>query len=442
MFSWQLFPWFEWTALRLEGRCPMSVIGADNSIEQILPAMPSRQEVTDELRRQWHPRPATEIVDAEDGLGRVLAADVRACFDFPPAQTSARDGIAVRFDDFAQGIPNARAWVRDVDYATADTGDDVPDAFDTVIQVEDLLFAGESGKMQGGTPGGCSFNDGFQIAVAPEKRGQHVNPAGSSFREGDVIVAAGARMTPERVAAAVSCGAHALEVLARPRVGIIPTGNELIPAGQTPRRGETVNSNATLIRAYSKLLGAEPVVHDIVLDTHDAIAAAADELLASCDIVLINAGSSKGSEDCGPIVLAERCSAVVSHGQRCAPGKPAMSGVTADGKVVCVIPGPPLACDTAIHWLLSSLVAQWYGHRPVERLVRARMASVVQAGPFEVWRRCTLQPGEDGVPEVRVIPMGLPSLGRADGILRTPAKNDLNPGDMADVLLLADGFGW
>ena len=420
----------------------MSVIGSDNSIPQVLPDMPARSEVTDELWRRWQPKPRTETVRVDEAVGRVLARDVTAQFDFPPAQTSARDGIAVRFDDFAQGIPDARSWVRDVDYATADTGDDVPDAFDTVIQVEDLLFAGENGKMQGGTPGGCSFNDGFVIAKAPEARGQHVNPAGSAFCEGDVVVPAGSRLTPERVSAAVGCGAEQVCVYARPRVGIIPTGNELVPAGQRPRRGETVNSNATLMRAYARLLGAEPVVHDIVLDKHDDIACAVDELLATCDIVLINAGSSKGSEDCGPIVLAQRCETVISHGQRCAPGRPAMSGVTADGKVVCVIPGPPAACDTAIHWLLVSLVAQWYGHRPVERLVRARVTSGVQAGPFEVWRRCELRAGEDGVLEAHVIPMGIVGMGHADGVLRTPSEADLNPGDMADVLLLADGFAW
>lgn len=420
----------------------MSVIKSDNTIEQVLPEMPSRLEVVEELRRRWHPAPQVEEVPVADALGRVLAADVRATFDCPPAQTSGRDGIAVRFADFEAGIPDTSCWVRGVNFVTADTGDDVPDEFDTVIQVEDLLFAGQEGAMQGGTPGGCSFDEGFAIAQAPSELGQYVNPAGSSFHEGDVIVPAGSRLTPERLAAAVSCGAQTLSVLARPRVGIIPTGNELVPAGQKPGRGQVVNSNATLMAAYTRLLGAEPVVHGIVRDTHDDISAAVDEALACCDIVLINAGSSKGSEDCGPIVLAEHCEVVIAHGQRCAPGKPSMSGITAEGKVVCVIPGPPVACDTAIHWLLFSLVAQWFGHRAQERTVRARMTCAVPAGNFEVWRRCALEPADDGVLEVRMMPMGGACMGHADGILRTPAEHDLNPGDMAEVLLLADGFAW
>ncbi len=420
----------------------MSVIEPDNTIEQVLPEMPSRLEVVDELRRRWHPIPEVEEVPVTDALGRVLARDIEAAFDCPPAQTSARDGIAVRFADFEDGIPDTSCWVRDINYAVADTGDDVPDDFDTVIQVEDLLLAGENGKTQGGTPGGCSFDEGFEIAQAPTELGQYVNPAGSSFHEGDVIVPVGSRLTPERLSAAAACGAQALTVYARPRVGIIPTGNELIPAGQKPGRGQVVNSNATLMAAYARLLGAEPVVHGIVRDTHDAISAAVDEALACCDIVLINAGSSKGSEDCGPIVLAQHCETVISHGQRCAPGRPAMSGITADGKVVCVIPGPPVACDTAIHWLLFSLVAHWFGHAPIEPTVSARMTSAVPAGNFEVWRRCTLKYGDDGVLEIRMMPMGMVAMGQADGILRTPAEHDLNPGDMADVLLLADGFAW
>lgn len=425
------------------GAAGAPIIGPDNAIAQVLPDMPSRQEVVAELARRWHPVPAVEEVPPtiDAALGRVLARDVTAAFDFPPAQTSGRDGIAVRFDDFAAGIPDSSAWVRGKDYATADTGDDVPDEFDTVIQVEDLRFAGVPGSKQGGTPGGCSFDDGFTIAQAPAQRGEHVNAAGSAFRAGDVIVPAGSRLTPERLSAAVACGAQALEVYARPRVGIIPTGDELVPAGTTPARGQTVNSNATLLAAYVRQLGGEPIVHDIVLDRHDLIAAAVDEALSCCDIVLVNAGSSKGSEDCAPIVLAERAGVVIHHGQRCAPGKPSMSALTPAGQVMCVIPGPPIAADSAMHWLVFSLVAQWFGTEPHERTVRAIVGQDMEAKPFEVWRRCRLERGEDGQLHVRLMPMGgAPTLGHADGILRTPTVEDYHAGDVVDVLLLTDGF--
>lgn len=418
-----------------------SVIGPANEIRQVLPEMPSRQEVVAEIARRWHPAPAVEELPVADALGRVLARDVVAAFDFPPAQTSGRDGIAVRFDDFAAGIPDTTAWVRGRDYATADTGDDVPDAFDTVIQVEDLVFAGQTGQRQGGTPGGCAFDDGFSIAQAPAERGEHVNAAGSAFRAGDVIVAAGARLTPERLSAAVACGAQTLAVYARPRIGIIPTGDELVPAGTTPGRGQTVNSNAILLASYARLLGGEPHVHDIVLDRHDLIAAAVDEALACCDIVLVNAGSSKGSEDCAPLVLAERAEVVIHHSQRCAPGKPSMAALTPAGQVMCVIPGPPIACDTAIHWLVFSLVAQWFGIAPHERTVRATIDQDMPAKPFEVWRRCTLERTPEGGLAARLMPMGGASvLGHADAILRTPTVADYHAGDAVDVLLLADGF--
>ena len=422
----------------------MGIINADNTINQALPDMPSRQEVMAELCRRWQPRPAVEEVSSAEAVGRVLARDACAAFDFPPAQTAGRDGIAVRFDDFAGGIPDTSAWVRDRDFATADMGDDVPDCFDALIQVEDLRFRGADGKMQGGTPGGCSFDDGFEVAVAPAERGQMINMPGSQYRAGDVIVPAGSRVTPERAAAAVGAGIDALAVWARPRMGVIPTGDELVPAGTRPARGKTVNSNATLIASYLRLLGAEPVVHDIVLDRHDLISAAVDEALACCDVVLVNAGSSKGSEDCGPIVVAEHAECVIAHGQRCAPGKPSMSALTADGKVVCVIPGPPMACATALHWLVAGIVAHWYGHSQQERLVRARVPEGAKAGGFEVWRRVTLTPAEDGVLEARVLPMGGRAMGTADGVLRTPSpeQGDVEPGGFADVLLLADGFAW
>lgn len=413
-------------------------------IQQVLAPMPRREEVIAELKKRWHPVPSIERVPVDEALGRVLARDVRAAFDCPPAQTSGLDGIGVRFDDFADGIPDTSAWVRGVDYEICDTGDDVPDAFDTVIQVENLLFAGADGRPFPGERGSAPFEKGFAIARAPEQRGEHVNAPGSAFTAGKVIVKAGERLTPERLSAAVGCGAQVLYVYVRPRVAIIPTGNELVEPGSVPGRGKTINSNAILLSSYVRLLGGEPRVWPICPDRHDEIARAVDEAIASCDIVLVNAGSSKGSEDCGPHVLAERAEVVIHHGQKAAPGRPALSALTPDGKVLCVIPGPPVAADTAMHWLVFSLMGIWYGLDPEERLVKAKVNEEIKADGFEFWRRCVVSRDSDGCLVADPLPRravgGIETLGFANGILRNPPVNDLHPGDFADVLLLRDGF--
>ncbi|MEE8715571.1 MAG: molybdopterin molybdotransferase MoeA [Coriobacteriales bacterium] len=416
----------------------------DDAIEQVLPQMPRRELVEQEIARRYRPRPTVERVAVDDALGRVLAHDVCATFDCPPAQTSCLDGIGVRFDDFADGVPDTSGWKLGRDYAVCDTGDDVPDAFDTVIQVENLLFAGADGRPFPGERGSAPFERGFSVAKAPQRRGECVNAPGSAFRAGETIVRAGERLTPERLSAAVGCGAQVVEVLARPRVAIIPTGDELVEPGRVPGRGATINSNAVLLSSYVRLLGGEPRVWPIQPDRHEEIARSVDEALATSDIVLVNAGSSKGSEDCGPHVLAERADIVIHHGQLAAPGRPAMCALTVDGKPMCVIPGPPVAADTAMHWLVFWLVGLWYGIDPQERLVKVRVDKPVKAGEFEFWRRCRIRRERDGSLSAELFDRGemggIETLGCADAIVRNPVDRDLEPGDLADALLLCDGF--
>ena len=134
-----------------------------DDIEQALPFMPTREEVQAAIVACWSPSPAVERVEVGDGLGRVLATGVRATYDCPPAQTAALDGIGVRFADVADGGADTSGWVRGRDYAITDTGDDVPDDFDTVIPVEGLLFTDADGASFAGEKGAAPFDEGFAI---------------------------------------------------------------------------------------------------------------------------------------------------------------------------------------------------------------------------------------------------------------------------------------
>ncbi len=413
-----------------------------DDIEQALPFMPTREEVQAAIVACWSPSPAVERVEVGDGLGRVLATGVRATYDCPPAQTAALDGIGVRFADVAGGGADTSGWVRGRDYAITDTGDDVPDDFDTVIPVEGLLFTDADGASFAGEKGAAPFDEGFAIGEVPTERGAHVNAPGSTFRAGDVVVPAGSRLTPERLSAAVAAGAASLEVLARPRVTVIPTGDELVEPGEAPARGRTINSNAILIASYARQLGADARVTPIVRDRGDLIDRALTRALATSDVVVINAGSSKGSEDCAPHVIAAHAAVVIHHGQKAAPGRPAMSAVAPDGTAMCLLPGPPVACDSAMRWLLATFVARWYGITLRRRVVRARVDADVPAGDFEVWRRCTLATSEDGALVAHVLGRGssVKTLGAADGVILTPRDADLHAGDVADVIPLDDGW--
>jgi molybdopterin molybdotransferase/putative molybdopterin biosynthesis protein len=100
----------------------------------------TREKALSDLLSRWSFAPETEIVYSAEANGRICAEDVFSLNTLPVFRSAQADGIAVRFVDFAKGVPDSKNWQEGVDYAMADTGDDFDDAFDTVIQVEDLVY--------------------------------------------------------------------------------------------------------------------------------------------------------------------------------------------------------------------------------------------------------------------------------------------------------------
>ena len=100
----------------------------------------TRAQAVEALASRWEFEPRTEQVSVARACGRVLAQDCHARYDLPRHRVSSFDGIAVRSADFAAGLPDTSAWVRGVQFAQADTGDDFPDEFDTVIAAEDVTL--------------------------------------------------------------------------------------------------------------------------------------------------------------------------------------------------------------------------------------------------------------------------------------------------------------
>ena len=104
-----------------------------------------RKEAMDLLLENWAPRPETELVELEAAEGYVLAENQYAVFSIPVVRASGMDGIAVRYDDFAEGIPDTSGWIEGREYVRADTGDDFDDAYDTVIPIERVTILEQGG---------------------------------------------------------------------------------------------------------------------------------------------------------------------------------------------------------------------------------------------------------------------------------------------------------
>ena len=182
----------------------------------------------------WTPAPAVEVVPLDEAQGRVCAEDLRALVTLPVKRGARMDGVALRAAAFAHGEPDASDWAPGVDYVRADTGDDFPDEFDAVISMESIQL---------------NDHGGFTIVrhdmdVRP---GEGVAPRGSLVTEGLLVAPAHTRLTPELVAALAVSGYAQVPVERPLTVAYIPTGDELVPWGSYPTRGQNIEANSLLI---------------------------------------------------------------------------------------------------------------------------------------------------------------------------------------------------
>ena len=372
----------------------------------------TRTEALAAYGREWQPAPRVEVVDLAHARNRVLAEDLTVKYNLPVVRSSRMDGVAVRSSDFTNGMPDTSAWVYGVDFARADTGDDFADIFDAVIAVEDVTFDEQ------GLP---TFDPKVLENIKP---GLDVNPAGTLAKAGTLIAPAHTRLTPEVVAAAAVGGYAQVKVFARPRVAFVPTGSELVPWGSFPKRGQNLEANSLLVSGMVEEWGGEAICYPFVTDNQADLEAALDRALEAADIIIINAGSSKGSEDYNSQMLQAR-STYFKHGVRCVPGRPVGMAVI-DGKPVVNVPGPVGAAWLCRDWLIRGLVAQWWGMpvvryphvkatlafdvkmpKPMERLFRLRLTDDGKGGfvAHEIPRSCGVPQTIAGTDAIYTLPL-------------------------------------
>lgn len=371
----------------------------------------ARPDVLSLVREHWTPpMPQIETVPLASAINRVLASDLHARFMIPAHRVSSFDGIAVRAADFADGVPDLSSWREGVEYQIADTGDDFDDRFDSIIAKEHVTFH---------TDGTISLPADEKVELA-----QHVTAPGSTLREGELLLSAGTLLRPRYVGLLASGGYTEVPVVRKLRVSFIPTGNELVPAGTTPVRGQNVESNSLLAAALLDEYGCEPVIRPLVQDKTAELSQALDEALASTDVVLINAGTSAGHDDLNAPLLLERAT-IFQHGVKAVPGRP-VSVAIIDGKLVINVPGPPVGAMLAFDWLVRSVVCHFY-RQPVPRRhqVTAVLEKPIGKPPgFESVLQAHAALGDDG--RWHVWPMNTPCtlaerIRQTNAVVVTPA---------------------
>lgn len=303
----------------------------------------TRDEALASLLGRWAMPHGEEPVAVRRACGRTLARDCCARYSLPRHRVSAFDGIAVRAVDFADGVPDTSEWKRGVQFAQADTGDDFPDEYDSIVAAEDVSYDAEG-----------------RLVLNPDLKFKPyggIKPAGATMREGELLYPAGTLLDPSALAILAAGGWAEVPVLRKLRIAYIPTGTELVPVGSEPQRGENVQTNSVMLGALFDQWGVQMVEYAIVEDDRAKLGLAIDDALAQADIVLVNGGSSRGSEDYNSELLKERASWFV-HGVKAVPGRPIGMAII-DGKPAINVPGPMIAASLAADWLIQGLVCAY-----------------------------------------------------------------------------------
>lgn len=307
--------------------------------------------------------PESEIVKIEDCVGRVLFEDVIANWDNPNCLTCRMDSVAVRWSDFENGMPDTSEWERGKQWEFANTGVAMPEGFDTAIVVEHVIFSENDTKI--------AFD------ALPSEKYAGTSKAGSRMKKGDILVGKGTFITP-LIAAHITSGNNTeVKVIKKPKVAFLPTGNELVKVNGEVPKGRNIESNSYMIAEKIRRWGGEPVVFDIIPDDKDALKLALKKASASADIVVLNAGSSKGNDDWG-IEMLEETGTIFYHQTCHGPGHHSSFGII-DNTPVIGISGPPGGAAFTTDYYLYPAMMMFLGMNPRLPKLKVRLGMELAA---------------------------------------------------------------
>ena len=380
------------------------------------------------------------LADAHD---RVLAADLVAGFDVPPFDRSAMDGYAVRARDTAgatRATPRAlqvvgRSYtaepfagaVAEGQCVEIATGAPIPDAADAVVMVEQTA---QPGTIDWPAPAWLD-PAGTRLVLAEAITGQHIVRSGSDMQRGETVLRRGDHLNASRLGAVAALGVDPVQVFDRPLVAVLPTGNEVLPAGVPLPPACVYDVNSFTIAAIVSRHGGEAVRLAPVGDTIEAVERALDETMrlrrihgvtGAADVVVLAGGSSVGERDVIIDALRAR-GEVLFHGIAVKPGKPtALARI--GSQLVFGMPGNPTSCLSNAHVLLVPALralARLPPHRP-ER-VRCTLSATVTSAPGRHQFFPVRVEGEKAVPAFKGSGE-ITSLSNADGYVEIAAEVD------------------
>jgi len=419
-----------------------------------LPEAKARLKSALELAHLWRVLDTENIPLDENAIGRILAEPVWAKISSPHYHASAMDGFAVLADDTMGAQPSnpVTLFVGSFDDPRSkpgacylDTGDALPQGFDAVIPIENVESLDECGVITQAIR--RPFNIRIRSAVTPWS---HVRPLGEDIVQTQLVLPSGQVLRPVDLGAAAASGNQYVKVARKPRIAILPTGTELVPIGSDLKVGEILEYNSLVLAAQVKAWGGDPTRFPITPDNFDTICARVQDAVQEHDLILLNAGSSAGSEDFSAQVV-ERLGTLLVHGVAVRPGHPVILGMIDRGPSTMInrlsssvpiigVPGYPVSAALTGEIFVEPLIALWTGRHPQELPVEKAYLT----------RKITSPGGDDDFVRVSVGKVGdkllaaplargagiISSLVRADGLVLLPCGvQGADAGDEVDVRL-------
>lgn len=390
-----------------------------------------------------------ELVSTEDSLGRVTAEPVFAKISSPHYQAAAMDGVVVRARDTYQASESYPRKLRvDRDFYFINTGNPIPFGFDAVIKIEDINPVGKIGQREkkkkdialdladreeGSIEEIMIFSSAFP--------GQHIRNIGEDLVANQLIIPINQRIRPVDLGVLLAGGVNQLLVRKKPKVAVIPTGNELIQPGEEILPGKIIEYNSKIIKSLISEWGGKVKVYEIVKDTPEDLKKILQEVCQQSDIIVVLAGSSAGSKDFTPEIIRS-LGEVLVHGVAIMPGKPTILGIINKTPFIG-LPGYPVSAIISAEQFLKPLVFTRLGLTiSKRRKIKVHMAhQVVSRLGDEEFLRVKL--GNIGKKMMAYpLPRGagvITSLVEADGIIRIPSlKEGLDLEEEVNVELWKD----
>lgn len=384
----------------------------------------------------------SERVDLRSAAGRVLAVEVVAGVDVPPFDRAAMDGYALKADETAGADRYTPALFRVTGAARPGrafegrvgpgeaveiaTGAPLPSGADAVVPVEETTRDDMSMNM-------------IVSVTGPVPPARHVGRVGDDVRAGTVVSPAGRVLRPQDLGVLSGLGVGAVEVVRRPVVAIVVTGDELLPAGSPPDGYRFADMNSPMLAALAMRDGGAPRVVGPLADDRDALREAIRGAASTADLVLVSGGSSTGPEDHAPGLVAELGELPI-HGVALRPAGPTGLGFVG-GAPVLLVPGNPVSCLCAYD-LFGGRILRRLGGRPagwpyraVDRPLASKLVSAV--GRLDYAR---VRLVDDRVEPLAISGASvLTSTTRADGFVLVPPDLEGYPAGAVVTVWLYDG---